>query len=87
MARWFGGTMTRETTKAESCPECARRAEAIQQLQRDLDAVRAWLAEHSATHAALMAQRDELQVQVTEWELQAVREGILCAGDLDGSTR
>lgn len=35
----------------------------------------------------LRAERDELKVQVTEWELQAVRDGLLCPGDLEGSTR
>jgi hypothetical protein len=31
----------------------------------------------------LRAARDELKVRVTEWELTAVREGLICRGDIE----
>lgn len=86
--------MVQDETRAASCPECARIRKILKQrgddLAADLVATLDDVAAHRKEHDRLLtelaqvkAARDELQVQVTEWELTAAREGLLCRGDIE----
>lgn len=89
------GPMTQGVIKAASCPEFERYEvtlpEGLQSLTDEEAAIVVALVLHERDEhdrlltelAQVKAARDELQVQVTEWELTAVREGLLCRGDIE----